>query len=493
MNAHQREQLERRLAELPKAERDRLYRLGQQLRAEDQKRKRISTSRQARAGLNEDFEPGSFGGRAPGNLRRDPVRDYVLKVLAREEAERAAAAVDESREPAGRASAPALSPALSPAVVVAESAEGVERPADVVTGTVVHVGRRRCKVREDGRSDEGADVTARLPAELAGQQQAGLCVGDRVTIARRTAGAPGSAEEERDDRAAAGFDLVQVLRRRTVLARRDPRTGERRTIVANVDAVCVVVSVVTPPLHPRLIDRYLIALEDSHAGEEGGEAEAAGAILCVNKIDLLEGLPAAEREAELARLDPYRALGIPVVECAAARSHGLDRLRELIAGKTVAFVGHSGVGKSSLTNALDARIGAKVGQTSDSTSKGRHTTTTAQLYDVPNGERAGIRVIDTPGVRSFALDEMTPAELRDAFAEFRALRRAGHTCRFNDCTHTHEPGCAVREAVERGEVSAARFETYQRMLADITGDFPESMRVQRIRPVMPPPPSRKPE
>lgn len=501
MNNHQRKLLEQRLAELGKDERDALSRRAAALRREEQTRKRISHKRETRAGLNDHFEPDEGGGGARGKRRIDPVRDYVLRLLAQDEAERAAAAAERTNAPVGAGES---------------GGGGSGGGGGVRTGVAVYVGKRRCIVRPDdaprafGPDDAAGDVHCRLPAEMAGRQQAGLCVGDRVAFVERT-----------DPGEGAPFELTQVLPRRTVLVRRDPRTGQRRAIVANVDVVAIVVSVVRPPLHPRLIDRYLIAIEDSSVeraeGPHADDPDPARPIICLNKVDLLDELPADERAAELAKLEPYERLGIPVIRCSTVSERGIDELRRVLAGKTVAFVGHSGVGKSSLTNALDPRIAAKVGEVSAAYHKGRHTTTTAQLYDVPNpnpnphphphprpnpapasdpayGDLEPIRVIDTPGIRSFALESMTPAELRDAFPEFRALRRG---CRFNDCTHTHEPGCAVREAVgvERGGIHPARYETYRRMLAEIDPEAPGALDPdarERIRPYAEEP-GRKPD
>jgi ribosome small subunit-dependent GTPase A len=303
--------------------------------------------------------------------------------------------------------------------------------------------------------------------------QTDLCVGDRVEF-RHTA----DERRERDE-------LVRVLPRRTVLLRREPRTRTMRAVAANVDAVVIVVSVVSPPLHPRLIDRYLIAIEhswvDRTRATETALADApdpAQPVIAVNKVDLLDTLPKHERAAELARLDAYRAMGVPVVECSAARAHGLDDLRRALAGKTVVLVGHSGVGKSSLANALDPRLGARVGAIGTAANRGTHTTTTAQMYELAGVDGLpGFRVIDTPGIRSFGLDDLSEAELRDSFPELRALRRS---CRFNDCTHTHEPDCAVRDAVDAGTLHPERYETYRRLLEEIRR--PEGyLPTQRIR------------
>ena len=452
VNPHQRKQLEERLRALPKGEQDRLFKRAAELRRDDQDR----AKREHRSFADLD-EP------RPGGARRknDPVRMYVLKLLAKELAE-------------GQASG-------------GRGADSASRGAagDVRTGIAVFVGKRRCLVRPlDAAGERPAlvaeddSVECRLPADLAGRQQSELCVGDRVSF------------REPDDERRESPEIVGVLARRTVLARRDPRTGQRRAIVANVDAVVMVVSVVSPPLHPRLIDRYLIAIEDSWvegtSGRHADDPDPAAAVIALNKTDLLRGLSPEARADERAKLDPYRALGIPIIECSATDvakgESGIDALRAHLAGRVVALVGHSGVGKTSLANALDPALGAAVGSIGSAANRGRHTTTSSQLHEILAVEGGAAHepfwVIDTPGIRFFGLEELTAAELRDAFPELRRLRRG---CRFNDCTHTHEPGCAVLEAVEAGELHPARYDTYTRLLEDIERGFKPP--TERIRPI----------
>jgi ribosome biogenesis GTPase / thiamine phosphate phosphatase len=233
--------------------------------------------------------------------------------------------------------------------------------------------------------------------------------------------------------------IEQVLPRRTALSRADPHNPHlERVIAANVDVVVNVVSLKTPPLRPGLIDRYLIAI-----GKSGAEP-----LLCVNKIDLLES---AE---ELDEVRPYQDIGIPVILCSASTGAGLDELSQALAGKLCVFAGHSGVGKSSLLNALDPAIDIATGSVSEANQKGRHTTTSSALYRLPNGAT----VIDTPGIREFSLWDVSQADLRRYYHEFTAYQ-----CAFSDCTHTHEPDCGVKESVERGAISKARYEGYVRI------------------------------
>ncbi|HEV8037931.1 MAG TPA: ribosome small subunit-dependent GTPase A [Bryobacteraceae bacterium] len=237
--------------------------------------------------------------------------------------------------------------------------------------------------------------------------------------------------------------IQEVLPRRTALSRADPHNPHiQRVIAANVDVVVNVVSLKTPPLRPGLIDRYLIAI-----GKSGAEP-----LLCVNKIDLLES---AE---ELDAVRPYQDIGIPVILCSASTGAGLDELSGALAGKLCVLAGHSGVGKSSLLNALDPQLQIATGSVSEANEKGRHTTTSSALYRLPNGAT----VIDTPGIREFGLWDITRDDLRHYYQEFGAYQ-----CAFADCTHVHEPDCAVKRAVASGAISEARYESYARILASL--------------------------
>ncbi|MBI5705550.1 MAG: ribosome small subunit-dependent GTPase A [Armatimonadetes bacterium] len=240
--------------------------------------------------------------------------------------------------------------------------------------------------------------------------------------------------------------VVGLEPRRTKLARPDVANPHlERVIVANVDTVCIVVSVASPPLHPRLIDRYLIAIQ--HGG--------ADPLLIVNKVDLLSG---EELESELEKAVPYAALDVPIYACSTQSGEGLDALRGALAGRTCAFVGHSGVGKSSLVNALFPDLKAKVGDLMSGYGRGAHTTSTSSLFEVGGGTR----LIDTPGIRSFGLGKMSLAELLICFPEFEAYR-----CKFRDCTHHHEPGCGVKAALASGAGSGERYQTYLRLLGEV--------------------------
>ena len=222
--------------------------------------------------------------------------------------------------------------------------------------------------------------------------------------------APGDEVAVRHEKVAA------VGPRRTTLARTDPGNPHRELVIAaNIELLIIVAPMVDPPFRPGLVDRYLIA------AARGG----IQALLCLNKIDLC------------ADTSPADIFPVPKVRCSAVTGHGIDELTGLLAGNLAVLAGHSGVGKSSLLNALTGGAQARTGVVNDETGKGRHTTTSSRLYTLTNGGR----IIDTAGIREFGLGPVSRAELLAAFPEFVA-----QGCRFRDCLHRNEPDCAVREA-----------------------------------------------
>ena len=275
-----------------------------------------------------------------------------------------------------------------------------------------------------------------------------LAVGDEVTVALSRSD-PGAAQDADGDRVD-GMILSRAPRR-SALSRPQPRSDKRhglydyqpfeKVIVANMDLLAIVVSVNSPPIRPRLIDRYLIAAE---RGE-------MGVVLVVNKTDL-DALPAWLGE-EMARR------GVAVVACSAVTGDGLATLAAALQGRRSVLAGASGAGKSTLINALIPRANAFTQEVSEKTLRGRHTTTAACVYEVPGG---GI-VVDTPGIRELGMP-IDPAQLPWYFPEFEPL---SPQCKFRDCTHTHEPQCAVRDAVEQGRIPTRRYESYVKLLETI--------------------------
>jgi ribosome biogenesis GTPase len=237
------------------------------------------------------------------------------------------------------------------------------------------------------------------------------------------------------------------------LARRDPDKGRAKrplTSVSGLEQLVIVFAACEPAPHLRLADRY-IAL---------AEAQGATIVLCMNKAD--QGI-----EPWLAtRLAVYAGLGYAVLRTSAATGEGVTALRERLAGKVSAFAGPSGVGKSSLLNALEPELALRVSAISESTGKGRHTTTGARL--VPLAGTDGGWIADTAGIRALALDPATLADLPSAFREFLPYMGA---CAFSDCRHLGEPDCAVHAALRAGAIDAERYDSYHRLATGEPASF----------------------
>ncbi len=231
-----------------------------------------------------------------------------------------------------------------------------------------------------------------------------------------------------------------IAERRTKLSRLalDRSRVSEQLIAVNVDLLVIVVAALKPRFKPGLVDRYLIV------AEVGGVKP----ILCVNKMDLVDADPKG--------IEHYRELGLPVYPTSCETGEGVDAFREALQGKCSVLAGHSGVGKSTLLNVMVPDLDLEVQEVSDSTEKGKHTTTASRLYDLPGD----IRIIDTPGIRQLGVCGVTADDLAYYFPEMEDL---AHTCKFRNCTHTHEPGCAVSEAVEAGEIPRLRYDSYVRI------------------------------
>ena len=213
-----------------------------------------------------------------------------------------------------------------------------------------------------------------------------------------------------------------------------------RPAVANIDALIFVAANVNPVTDPFLIDRVSVIAE-----EAGCEL-----ILCVNKTDLDPG-------EELEQI--YRAAGYPVILTSAGTGRGVEELREAIRGKVCAFTGNSGVGKSSLLNRLAPELSLKTAEVSEKLGRGKHTTRHVELFDI--GE--GTRLTDTPGYASFELEMMKIIPKEELAADFRDFRPFLGACRFQDCAHRKEPGCAVTAAVLEGRIAPSRYRSYERL------------------------------
>jgi ribosome biogenesis GTPase len=278
------------------------------------------------------------------------------------------------------------------------------------------------------QTDDG-EYTCRLRGRLKQGEQEGdiVAVGDRVTI---TPHEDGSGEIENiHDRSA---ELSRV--------RSGIKREFRQILLANPDQIVAVFACAQPAPSLRMLDRFLVI----------AEKQLVDALIVANKVDLVT--PA---EAQ-AMFDLYEDLGYPVVYTSAVTGEGVDVLRDHLKGKLSALTGPSGVGKSSLLNAIQPNLGLHVRTVSETTSKGRHTTHVRELFPLD----VGGYVADTPGIRTLALWDTEPEELDAYFVEMRELV-AG--CQFSDCSHTHEPGCAVLAAVEAGQVALQRYHSYLRL------------------------------
>jgi ribosome biogenesis GTPase / thiamine phosphate phosphatase len=219
-----------------------------------------------------------------------------------------------------------------------------------------------------------------------------------------------------------------------------PHGEYHQIIVANPDQAVFIFACTKPEPHPGMLDRFLVV----------AEKQGLPALIVINKVDLV-GPSVAQ-----AAFDHYITLGYPLIYTSAHTGQGIDELRQSLQGKLSVFAGPSGAGKSSLLNAVQPGLGLTVRSVSTQTQKGRHTTVVRQLFPLA----AGGYVVDTPGLKALALWDIQPEELDGYFRELRGLIGA---CQFNNCTHTHEPGCAVLAAVERGEVHPDRYSSYVKM------------------------------
>jgi ribosome biogenesis GTPase len=241
----------------------------------------------------------------------------------------------------------------------------------------------------------------------------------------------------------------EVLPRRNKLSRRMTYMDTEHVIAANVDLLGVMVAP-NPTINTAALDRYLAA---------AGAAEIPAVILC-NKMDLLD------RAVEEAALGPYEALGYRVYPMAALGKVGIQEFYEDLAGQWVVLLGHSGVGKTTLVNDLAPEAHMRVGEIDEESMKGRHTTTRASGFLLDNG---GV-IVDTAGIREFAFYHMVPAELAAAFPEIGA---ASEGCKFPDCRHVTEPGCAVRPEARGGAILPARYASYLKLLGEILREVPK--------------------
>ncbi|WKE65010.1 small ribosomal subunit biogenesis GTPase RsgA [Gallaecimonas kandeliae] len=272
---------------------------------------------------------------------------------------------------------------------------------------------------------------------------------------RRTIGSLVTGDKvvwRRGSEAMAGISGVveAVHERHSVLTRPDFYDGIK-PVAANIDQMCIVSSVL-PVLSTHVIDRYLVA----------GEALGVESVIILNKTDLLDE---AARESALQQLALYKEIGYQVLLVSVKKGEGMADLEALLKDQISIFVGQSGVGKSSLVNRLLPDAAAQVGDISENSGLGTHTTTVARLFHFPSGGD----LIDSPGIREFALWHLEENVIARGFKEFRNYLG---TCKFRDCKHKNDPGCALQAAVARGEVAASRLDSYHKIVDSLAESRP---------------------
>lgn len=288
-------------------------------------------------------------------------------------------------------------------------------------------------------ADAPAEVPAVVPSRIRGKFRLQdsdvtnpVAVGDRVTIRY-------NPDEE------TGM-IVDIHERRNRLSRRAAgrRVEQEHVMVANIDRAWAVQAVQQPPLNPAFVDRLLVMAEMHNI--------PAG--LVINKIDLADTEQRQQAKEVAAR---YQAIDYPVYCTSAIEGTGVAAWNAALRNQVNVVTGPSGAGKSSLINAIAPELEIETKSISEQTQKGRHTTTFAALHPLPEGGH----IVDTPGVREFGILDLHPADLCHFFVEFVPYIDA---CKFDDCTHDHEPGCAIKEAVDEGAIHAARYESYLSIL-----------------------------
>jgi len=252
--------------------------------------------------------------------------------------------------------------------------------------------------------------------------------------------------------------IVELHDRTNYLVRRSVNLSHHKHVIAaNLDQALLLVTVARPRTSYGFIDRVLVT----------AETYQVPVVLVVNKVDDLDE---EEQDRLFALVDIYQEAGYRVLMTAALQGKGIDEVKRLIAGKVSLVVGHSGVGKSTLVNAIEPELDLHTLEISEASGKGQHTTTNAEMYELEHPDGAAPTfLIDTPGIKGFGLVDLDASHIGDQFPEMFRLKG---DCRFNDCLHKDEPGCAIRAAVERGDVAASRYHSYIDMLNGVEEDSP---------------------
>lgn len=250
------------------------------------------------------------------------------------------------------------------------------------------------------------------------------------------------------------YVITNLLKRTSILSRvkkdstRLNDQGTTKNIASNIDLAVIVASAKDPALHPKFIDRYLLLLENSNIPT----------IICLNKSDL-------KNEETEKILGVYRNLGLKVIETSTYTNQGITNLKEELRGKQAIFIGNSGVGKSSLTNALMDTETIKTSTISSKSKRGRHTTTSSKYYIWDEDSS----IIDTPGIRSLDVSNLNPIEIQNYFKEFSNIKEK---CKYKNCLHYQEPtaACTIKQAVENNTINKNRYQSYLRILKDTLND-----------------------
>ena len=290
------------------------------------------------------------------------------------------------------------------------------------------------------RTDAGGDVPCKIKGNfrLKGIRTTNpVSVGDKVDIVENPDGT--------------AFITCIHPRGNYLIRRVSNLSKESHIIASNLDQAFLVVSLVNPLTSTVFIDRFLAT----------AEAYSVPAVLVINKIDLLDGEWKEYCDA-LSYL--YETIGYKVVKVSAETGEGLDGLKRMLGGKVSLFSGNSGVGKSSLINCIIPGLGLKTSEVSESHHTGMHTTTFSEMYLLPDG---GGYIIDTPGVKGFGTIDFNAEEVAHYFPE---IFKESHNCKYNNCTHVHEPGCAVKKAIEEHRISESRYNSYLSILDDSAPD-----------------------
>lgn len=256
------------------------------------------------------------------------------------------------------------------------------------------------------------------------------------------------------EKAKTSYTITNLLKRTSILSRvkkdstRLNDLGTTKNIASNIDLAVIVASAKDPALHPKFIDRYLLLLENSNIPT----------IICLNKSDL-------KTEETEKILGVYRNLGLKVIETSTYTNQGITNLKEELRGKQAIFIGNSGVGKSSLTNALMDTETIKTSTISSKSKRGRHTTTSSKYYIWDEDSS----IIDTPGIRSLDISNLNPIEIQNYFKEFSNIKEK---CKYKNCLHYQEPtaSCTIKQAVENNTINKNRYQSYLRILKDTLND-----------------------